>query len=93
MPLTASLRLSAAFFSTPQDKVAAAEDSLTAARKEAGEQVEAARKGREKALEDLDKVQKQLNDMNERLLQMASGGPAQAHPVTGEAWLLPCLQA
>ena len=55
--------------------------------------MEAARKGREKALEDLDKVQKQLNDMNERLLQMASGGPAQAHPVTGEAWLLPCLQA
>lgn len=68
-----------------QDKVSAAEDALVAARKEAAEQVEVARKSREKVDSDLRTVQQQLNDVNARLLELAASGPAQTHPVTGEA--------
>lgn len=53
--------------------------------RDAQKQIDAANRDRDNAVDALNTAQRQLNDVNNRLLELAGSGPSQAHPVTGEA--------
>lgn len=66
-----------------QDQLNKAQESIEAQRKDAQKQIEAASRDRDNAVDALNTAQRQLNDVNNRLLELAGSGPGQAHPVTG----------
>jgi hypothetical protein len=69
----------------PQNKLNEAEDKLLSQARDAQTQIDAANRDRDAAVDALNTAQRQLNDVNNRMLELAAGsGPGQAHPVTGE---------
>jgi chromosome segregation ATPase len=68
----------------PQDQLNKAQESIEAQRRDAQKQIEAASRDRDNAVDALNTAQRQLSDVNNRLLELARNGPSQAHPVTGE---------
>lgn len=79
------MRVACCYCAVIQNKLNEAEDKLVAQNRDAQKQIDAANRDRDNAVDALNTAQRQLNDVNNRLLELAGSGPSQAHPVTGEA--------